>query len=93
MNLEGSSDTWDAAHPLHSLVAAVSAEGLTLKWTFGRPKDRSERVDGRFFIMESNSEHLQAIAEMTEVDKVKPAVDSVFKLADCEVAFARIDNG
>lgn len=46
------------------------------------------RIDAVYFVVEPNRDQLVEIARMVECGELKPAIDSVFPLADARAAFA-----
>jgi NADPH:quinone reductase-like Zn-dependent oxidoreductase len=53
----------------------------------------SDGVTGTFFIVDPNGDQLRQITGMIEKSKVKPIVDSVWKLDDFEKAWERLESG
>lgn len=84
---------WHAARE-HGLVLSIAPpKDMIWRFTLDRPEGISNSVEGRFFIMEPNGEHLHRITELIEAGMAKPLVDSVFKLEDYQNGFDRVDSG
>jgi NADPH:quinone reductase-like Zn-dependent oxidoreductase len=47
------------------------------------------RIEGVYFVVEPNREQLVELAALVDSDDVRPAIDSVFPLADARTAFER----
>ncbi|MBE7180618.1 MAG: NADP-dependent oxidoreductase, partial [Terriglobus roseus] len=87
-------DAWWAVKPAGGLVLSiVPAADMVWRWVLDRPAGVSERVSGKFFIMDSNGEHLGRVTELIEQNLARPTVDSVFALEEFEKAFERVDSG
>lgn len=50
---------------------------------------RGSRIDGVYFVVEPNRAQLVELAALVDNGDVRPAIDSVFPLADAHAAFAR----
>jgi NADPH:quinone reductase-like Zn-dependent oxidoreductase len=49
----------------------------------------SSRIDGVYFVVEPNREQLVELSALVDEGDVRPAIDSVFPLADARTAFER----
>jgi NADPH:quinone reductase-like Zn-dependent oxidoreductase len=54
------------------------------------PAALAERVEATYFVVEPSGEQLQELARLAEDDAVRPAIDSVFPLAEARAAFERV---
>lgn len=87
-------DAWWAAKPAGGLVLSiVPAPDMVWRWVLDRPAGVSDRVSGKFFIMDSNGGHLGRVTELIERNLARPTVDSVFALEEFEKAFERVNSG
>lgn len=84
---------WQAARENGLVLSIAPPKDMVWKFILDRPEGISNTVEGKFFIMEPNSEHLQRITELIEAGKAKAVVDSVFKLEDYQKAFDRVSSG
>ncbi|KEF51764.1 uncharacterized protein A1O9_12101 [Exophiala aquamarina CBS 119918] len=85
--------TWHAVRE-HGLVLSIAPpKDMVWRFVLDRPDGISDTIEGKFFIMEPNGEHLQKITELIEAGKARPVVDSVFKFEDYQKAFDRVGSG
>lgn len=85
-------DCWYATRPGGLVLSIVPPPDMVFQWVLDRPDDVDPTVEGRFFIMKSKGENLERIADLLEAGRVKPVVDSVYKLEDFEKAFAHVES-
>jgi NADPH:quinone reductase-like Zn-dependent oxidoreductase len=84
---------WRAAGENGLVLSIAPPKDMVWKFTLDRPESVSGTVQGRFFIMEPNGEHLQQITELIEAGKARAVVDSVFRLEEYQMAFDRVGSG
>ncbi|KIW12707.1 hypothetical protein PV08_09985 [Exophiala spinifera] len=84
---------WHAARENGLVLSIAPPRDMVWKFTLDRPKGISNTVEGRFFIMEPNGNHLHRITELIEAGMAKPLVDSVWKIEDYQNAFDRLSSG
>lgn len=87
-----SADSWAALKDGGLLLSVVPVEDGEWKWQLERPEGVSEKTRGKFFIMESNGEHLAKITELIKQGQARSQVDSVFKLEEYKKAFERCNG-
>lgn len=60
------------------------------KWELDPPAHVDRRCTGRLFVMDSSGEQLTRITKLFDEGKLKPKVDSMWKLEEYEAAFERL---
>ena len=85
-------DAWHAIKDHGKLFSIVPPPDMNWVWTYDPPKGVSNTIVGKFFIMEPNGEHLSLITRLIEQGKVRPIVDSVYKLEEYQMAFDRMNS-
>ena len=83
-------DAWHAAQDNGKVFTIVPAADMVWRWDLTPPEGVSKTVVGKFFIMDTNGEHLSQITKLIEQGKARPVVDSVHRLEDYEKAFERM---
>jgi len=84
---------WHAVRE-HGLVLSIAPpKDMVWRFVLDRPEGISDTIEGKFFIMEPNSDHLQQITGLIEAGQARPVVDSVFKFEDYQKAFDRVGSG
>lgn len=83
-------DSWHVTRPGGLVLTIVPPPDMVFKFVLERPEGVSPDIEGRFFIMKAIAEHLQQITELIEAGKLKPLVDSVYKLEEYEQAFEHV---
>ena len=85
-------DAWHAVKNHGKLLSIVPPPDMNWVWTYDAPEGVSNTIIGKFFIMEPNGEHLGLITRLIEQGKVRPIVDSVYKLEEYQKAFDRMNS-
>jgi NADPH:quinone reductase-like Zn-dependent oxidoreductase len=85
-------DAWHAIKDHGKLFSIVPPPDMNWVWTYAAPEGVSSTIIGKFFIMEPNGEHLGLITTLIEQGKVRPIVDSVYKLEEYQKAFDRMNS-
>ena len=86
-------DTWFAVKDGGLVLSIVPPKDMNWKFVLDRPEGASESVQGKFFVMESNGEDLAKISKLIEEGKVKPTIDSLYRMEEFQKAFERADSG
>lgn len=97
--LDASTDLVSTLDPVDLVFDTVGGERLARSPAVVRPGGRlvsiaEEPPDGgtistSYFVVEPNRDQLVELARMVDLGQVRPAIDSVFPLAEARVAFAR----
>lgn len=85
-------EAWHAAADGGKVFTIVPTADMSFRTELTRPTGVKGNVEGKFFIMEPNGEHLSQITKLIDEGKVRPAVDSVYRLEDYQKAFERVDS-
>jgi NADPH:quinone reductase-like Zn-dependent oxidoreductase len=70
-------------------VTALRPGGRVVSVAEEPPPEVRERVESTYFIVEPDGGQLAAIMALVDEGRVRPAIDSVFALADARAAFER----
>jgi NADPH:quinone reductase-like Zn-dependent oxidoreductase len=71
-------------------TAVVREGGRVVSVAEEPPATVSERADATYFVVEPSREQLIELARLVDEGAVRPAIDSVFPLADARAAFERL---
>ncbi|OAL23738.1 hypothetical protein AYO20_10884 [Fonsecaea nubica] len=84
---------WHAVKRGGQLLTIVPPADMQWKFLLDTPEGVDESISGKFFVMHPSGEQLGRITELAEQGRVRPVVDSVFKLDQFENAFERLGSG
>ena len=85
-------DAWHAIKEHGKLFSIVPPADMVWVWDYNTPEGISSTIVGKFFIMETNGQHLSYITQLIEHGKVRPTLDSVHQLQDYQAAFDRMKS-
>lgn len=85
-------DAWHAVVDAGRVLTIVPTADMSFRTELMRPKGIGSTVEGKFFIMEPNGQHLDQITKLIEEGSVKPVIDSVYPLEDYQKAFDRVNS-
>ncbi|KAH0829596.1 hypothetical protein AYO21_07559 [Fonsecaea monophora] len=93
IGLSSLDQAWHAVKRGGQLLTIVPPADMQWKFLLDTPAGVDESVTGKFFVMHPSGEQLGRITELAEQGRVRPVVDSVFKLDQFEKAFERLGSG
>jgi NADPH:quinone reductase-like Zn-dependent oxidoreductase len=73
-------------------VAAVKPGGRLVSVAEEPPELERDDITALYFVVEPSGEQLSRLTSLVDEGRLRPAVDSVFALADAHRAFARVQE-